>query len=66
MDVSTGYFASQTVSTLEPGLPVRTYPEGRICQHVPCGTHLSIYNDGNYCGQHQLPRTIWMRGVTIV
>jgi len=48
-----------------PGLPVRTFPEGRLCQHADCGTYLSIYNEDSYCGRHQLPVTIRMRGVAV-
>ncbi|MFA5403250.1 MAG: hypothetical protein WC318_07140 [Candidatus Omnitrophota bacterium] len=34
------------------GRQVKTYLRGRVCQHPGCGTVLSIYNSGKYCGVH--------------
>lgn len=47
------------------GRPSRAYPSGRQCQHEGCGTRLSIYNDGDYCYQHEAVATPRMRGKKI-
>jgi hypothetical protein len=39
--------------------------KGRICDEPGCGTHLSIYNEFDFCAQHQpmvFPR---LRGVIL-
>lgn len=36
------------------GLPVTTFPRGRLCRDSGCATRLSIYNDSSYCAQHHL------------
>ena len=49
----------------EHGVPIRTFPAGRLCGEVRCTTHLSVYNDGFYCARHQPPVTIRVRGIIV-
>jgi hypothetical protein len=32
--------------------PNRATPSGRICAAEGCSTHLSVYNDRDFCWQH--------------
>ncbi len=40
--------------------PSRSFGTGRVCREPGCGTHLSRYNSGKYCYEHEpmvVPRT---------
>jgi len=46
----------------EASFPTRTYPRGRTCREAGCDTHLSIYNDSEYCSLHHPLETVRTRG----
>jgi hypothetical protein len=37
---------------IDTGLPVKMYPEGRVCSHEECSMKLSKYNPNLYCVIH--------------
>jgi hypothetical protein len=44
------------------GRPSKTFPEGRVCGEATCGTQLSIYNESEYCYQHDSGAAPRLRG----
>jgi len=56
-DVSIGGQAFTTY-----GRPSKTFPEGRVCGESGCGTQLSIYNESEYCYQHDAGSAPRLRG----
>jgi len=34
--------------------PPRRFAPGRMCAEADCDTHLSIYNESDYCSRHHL------------
>ncbi|MFN2543455.1 MAG: hypothetical protein ABR600_02640 [Actinomycetota bacterium] len=38
------------------GVRVSRFESGRVCDHPPCATVLSVYNSAEYCSLHE-PRT---------
>ncbi|MGH9017400.1 MAG: hypothetical protein ACRDY1_06605 [Acidimicrobiales bacterium] len=44
------------------GRPSKTFPEGRTCGEPDCGTKLSIYNESEYCYQHDAGSAPRLRG----
>ena len=40
----------------------RTYPPGRVCAELGCGTRLSVYNRSDRCWQHEPVRPYFERG----
>ena len=45
--------------------PSVAFPVGRVCREPGCGTHLSIYNDGEYCYVHEPLAAPRLRGKKI-
>ncbi len=44
------------------GRPSKKFPEGRICGEAGCGTMLSIYNESEFCYQHDAGSAPRLRG----
>jgi hypothetical protein len=44
------------------GRPSKTFAEGRICGESGCGTMLSIYNESEFCYQHDAGSAPRLRG----
>jgi hypothetical protein len=44
------------------GRPSKKFPEGRICGETDCGTMLSIYNESEFCYQHDAGSAPRLRG----
>jgi hypothetical protein len=44
------------------GRPSKAFPEGRVCGEASCDTVLSIYNESEYCYQHDCGAAPRLRG----